>query len=149
MTGGVQQRFTFYTPKKSQLQNLSTQKNHYFFLAYQKNPLLLFLQPQKIPLFLFATPKNIGIFHRPKKSLLVKISDPKKLLRPPVIKICDWGPLDMTMAVICPIHPILSTLSQDNNKLLLILIDLNILHFQILKFSNFIKIVNFEWLGGT
>ena len=29
--GGVQQRFIFDTPKKSQLQKLSTQKNPYFF----------------------------------------------------------------------------------------------------------------------
>ena len=34
--GEVQQRFIFYTQKKSQLQNLCTQKNHYFFLAYPK-----------------------------------------------------------------------------------------------------------------
>ena len=73
-------------PKKSQLENLSTQKNHYLFLAY----------PKKSPSPFFATPKNPSFFFRdPKKSFVAKISDPKKSLgHPPIIKICEWGPLD-------------------------------------------------------
>ena len=76
--------------KKSQLQNLSTQKNHYFLKHTQKYPLLLFRNPKKIP----------ASFIGPKESLLAEISDPKKISRtlppppPPVIKICEWGPWD-------------------------------------------------------
>ena len=70
--GGVQQRFIFYT-KKSQLQNLSTSKNHYFFLAYPKKFLCYY--------FFLAT----------QKITLAKISDPKNHSDPPVIKISEWG----------------------------------------------------------
>ena len=60
-------------PKKSQLQNLSTQKNHYFF----RNP--------KKSQFFFVTQKNPTILNiDPKKLLLAKISDPKKSLGPPL-----------------------------------------------------------------
>ena len=46
-------------PKKSQLQNLSTPKNHYFFLLYPKKSLSPF----------FTTPKNPSVFLQdPKKS---------------------------------------------------------------------------------
>ena len=72
-------------PKKSQLQNLSTQKNHYFLKHTQKNPLVLFSQPKKIPLFFFATQKNHGIFYRPKKSLLPKFQTQKNHSDLPVI----------------------------------------------------------------
>ena len=65
------------------LQNLSTQKNPYYFLHTQKNPLVLFLQPQKIPLFYFATQKNPGIFHRPKKITFGQNFRPKKITRTP------------------------------------------------------------------
>ena len=77
-------------PKKSQLQNLSTQK----ILAYPKKSLGPFSQPQKIPLFFFVTQKNPGVFHRPKKITLGQNFRPKKSLRslPPIIKICEWGP---------------------------------------------------------
>ena len=48
--------------------------------------------PKKIPL-LFSRPKKIpASFIDPKKSLLAKMSDPKKSFGPPVIKICEWGP---------------------------------------------------------
>ena len=48
--------------------------------------------PQKIPV-LFSRPKKIpASFIDPKKSLLAKMSDPKKSFGPPVIKICEWGP---------------------------------------------------------
>ena len=73
-------------PKKSQLENLSTQKIHYLFLAYPKKSPSLFFTTPKNPSFFFATQKN---------SFVAKISDPKKSLgHPPVIKICEWGPLD-------------------------------------------------------
>ena len=69
--GGVWQRFIFHTQKISTLDFVYPKKS------------LLFLQPKKIPLLFFATQKNPAIFHRPKKSLLAKISDPKKSLGPP------------------------------------------------------------------
>ena len=47
---------------------------------------------QKNPSVFFAIQKNPGIFHRPKKFLLAKMSDPEKSFGPPVIKICEWGP---------------------------------------------------------
>ena len=58
--------------KKLQLQNLSTQKNHYFLKHTQKYPLLLFRNPKKIP----------ASFIGPKESLLAEISDPKKSVGP-------------------------------------------------------------------
>ena len=90
--GGVQQRFIFYTQKRSQLQYLSTQKNHYFFEHTQKNTLVLFLQPKKIPPFFSRPQKIMASFIDPKKSPLAKISDPKNHSEPPVIKVCEWGP---------------------------------------------------------
>ena len=78
--GGPTEVYILY-PKKLQLQNLSTQKIHYLFLHTQNNRLVLFSQPQKIP----------ASFIDGKKSLLVKISDPKNHSDPPVIKICEWG----------------------------------------------------------
>ena len=51
--------------------------------------------PKKIPV-LFSRPKKIpASFIDQKKSLLAKMSDPKKSLGPPVIKICEWGPNDL------------------------------------------------------
>ena len=50
--------------------------------------------PKKIPV-LFSRPKKIpASFIDPKKSLLAKLSDPKKSLGPPppFIKIFEWGP---------------------------------------------------------
>ena len=82
----------FVYPKISQLQNLSTQKFTTFFYHTQKNPLVLFSQPQKVPLFFSRPPKIPASFIDPQKSLLAKMSDPKKSLGPPVIKICEWGP---------------------------------------------------------
>ena len=57
---------------------------------------------QKNPRVVFATQKNPGVFHRPQKnSLLAKMSDPKKSVGPPVIKICEWGPWGSTTIGIC------------------------------------------------
>ena len=80
-------------PKKSQLQNLSANKNHSFFSIPPKKSLSPFFATPQYPFVFMATQKNPGVFHRPKKSLLAKISDPKKSFDPPsVIKICEWGP---------------------------------------------------------
>ena len=106
-TGGSE-RGSFFLPKKSQLQNFSTQKIPYF-LAYPKNPTfkavncayvivnycwfelmkkaipkksLCFLQPQKI----------LASFIDPKNSLLSKISDSKNPSDHPINKIYEWGP---------------------------------------------------------
>ena len=54
--GGATEVHVLY-PKKSQLQNLSTQKNHYFFSIPQKS-----LSP------FFTTQKNPCLFCNPKKS---------------------------------------------------------------------------------
>ena len=65
--GGVWQRFKFYTQKKSQLQNLSTQKNQVLlFLAY----------PKKSRSPFFTTHKNL-FFSRPQKILASFYLDPK------------------------------------------------------------------------
>ena len=87
--GGPREVHILY-PKKSQLQNLSTpknhnfriclpKKNHYFFYHTQKNPLVLLSQLQKIPLFFFATQKNPGIFFRPQKITFGQNIRPKKI----------------------------------------------------------------------
>ena len=60
-------------PKKSQLQNLSANKNHYLFLAYPPKSLNLFFATPKNPPLFFPRPKKIPA--SPKKSLLAKISD--------------------------------------------------------------------------
>ena len=52
---------------------------------------------QKNPSVVFATRKIPASFTDPKKSLLAKMSDPKKSFGPPVIKICEWGPWDLTL----------------------------------------------------
>ena len=71
-------------PKKSQLQNLPTQKKSLLFLIYQKNPLVLFFTTQTNPSVFFRDPKKIpASFINPKKITLGKISDPKKSLGPP------------------------------------------------------------------
>ena len=62
-------------------------KKSQLFLAYPKKPLVLFHNPKKIHLFFLCNPNNPGVFHRPKRSLWAKISDPKKsrvLLPPPL-----------------------------------------------------------------
>ena len=89
--GAVRQRFIFCTPKNRNFR-ICLPKKSLLFLAYPKNPLVLFSQPKKIPLLFFVTQKNPGVFHRPKKITFAKISDPKKLLGPIVIKICEWDP---------------------------------------------------------
>ena len=71
-------------PKRPQLQYLSTQKNHYFFLAYPKKiPWFSFRNPNKSLRFLSRPRKIPASFIDPKKSPLAKILDPKKSLGPP------------------------------------------------------------------
>ena len=93
---GGSDRSSFLYPKKSQLQNLSTQKIPYVFIIPQKKPtptancayvtielLMKSAIPQKIPVF-FPQPKKFPVsFIEPKKSLLAKISDQKNPLEPP------------------------------------------------------------------
>ena len=68
------QKIHILYPKRSQLQNLSTQKKSLLYLAYPpKSPHSLFSQPKKIP----------ASFIDPKRSLLAKISDPKNHSDPP------------------------------------------------------------------
>ena len=79
---GVRQKFIFYTQKITKFQNLSTQKNHCFFLAKPKKPLSPFFATQKIPSVFSGPIKIPASFIDPKKSLLAKILDPKKSLEP-------------------------------------------------------------------
>ena len=83
-------------PKKSQVQNLSTQKKSLLFFSIPKKALSPFFTTKKIPLFFFAAQNNPGVFRRPKKkSLLAKFQTPKNHPDPPpppVIKICEWSP---------------------------------------------------------
>ena len=84
----------FVYPKKS-LHFLAYPKKSLHFLAYTKKSytssklhlsycwfeLMKSIIPgKKNPCVFFATPKNPCVFHRPKKTILVKISDPKKSL---------------------------------------------------------------------
>ena len=84
-------------PKKSQLQNLSTQKNPYFFSipkkSYTSSKLCLQMlhvllisadekySTQKSPCVFFTTQENPSIFHRPKKFSFGKNVRIKKILR--------------------------------------------------------------------
>ena len=54
-------------PKKSHLQNLSTQKTTTLFSIPKKSLSPFFATPKKSLCFFFATQKNPGIFHKPKK----------------------------------------------------------------------------------
>ena len=68
-------------PQKYQLQNLSTQKITMFFSIPQKIPLVsTFFATHRIPLFFARPPKMPTSFVDRKKSLLAKMSDPKKPL---------------------------------------------------------------------
>ena len=126
--GGLTEVHILY-PKKSQLQNLSTQKNPSVFLHQQiywssgkikhanfnvgfgqkqnyKLHLCYFLiwadekyNTQKNPSVVFATWKIAASFTDPKKSLLAKISDQKNPSDPPSLKLCEWGPWDLTLLV--------------------------------------------------
>ena len=80
MGEGGSYRGSYFIPKIITTSEVfSTQKKLPLFLAYPKKSLSPF----------FATQKNPGVFHRPKKKwLLAKISDSKKSLGTPVIKIC-------------------------------------------------------------
>ena len=88
----ARQRFIFYT-----------QKNSIRFLAYPKKTytstvnygvltMKSTIPPKKSLCFFFKTQKIHASFIDPKKSLLAKMGDPKKSLRPPVSKMCEWGP---------------------------------------------------------
>ena len=84
---------------------MSTQKNH-CFLVYPKKNLTPFFTTQKNPpaCFFLRPTKVLASFIDPKKSLLAKISDPKNSLGAPpptpIIKICEWGPWGIEVAVV-------------------------------------------------
>ena len=90
MTGGPD-RFSYFITKKSQLQICQPQKITTFFLTYPK-----------IPLFFFLNPKNSRRLS--KKSLLVKISDPKKSLGPPLSLKYVTGPRGICCRVLDTNH---------------------------------------------
>ena len=98
--GGGYDRGSYFIPKKiTTSEFVYPKKNNYFFLAYPKKSLCPFLATQKNPSVFFSWPQKILVsFIDPKKSPLAKISDPKKSLGPPVIKICEWGPWETTLA---------------------------------------------------
>ena len=74
----VRQRFIFYTQKNHTFK-ICLPKKPLLYLAYPKNPLVLFSQPPKNPSVFSSRPKKIpASFINPKRSLLAKISDPKK-----------------------------------------------------------------------
>ena len=90
---GRSDRGSYFIPKKSQLQNLSTQKIT-TFLAYPKKSLSPFFAVQKNPsVFFFATQKNPGVFHRPQKITLGQNFRPKKFTRTrPSLKYVSGAP---------------------------------------------------------
>ena len=82
--GGGSNRGSYFIPQKiTTSEFVSTQKNHYFFLTHPKKSLSPFSATQIHPFVFSVTQKNPGVFHRPKKSLWAKISDPRKSLGPP------------------------------------------------------------------
>ena len=82
MTGAGPTEVHILYPKKSQLQNLSTQKNHYF-LAYPKKFLNSFFATQKNPSY-FSRPKKLpASFINPKKITFGQNFRPKKTTRSP------------------------------------------------------------------
>ena len=94
MTGGPTEVHILY-PKRSQLQYLSTQKNHYFLKHTQKYPLVLFSQPPKNPSVFFRDPKKSRRLSYTQKIPLWPNFRPQKITRtPPDIKICEWGHWD-------------------------------------------------------
>ena len=91
--GGLTEVHILY-PKRSQLQNLSTQKIHYFFSIPPKNPLVLFSQPKKTPLFFFVTQKNPSVFPRPKKNHFWPKFQTQKITPSPLSYKSEWSPWD-------------------------------------------------------
>ena len=97
--------------KKSQLQNLSTQKESLCLWhtperkSRTSSVLVKNTIPKKIPGFFLLFKKIPMSFIDPKKSLLAKISDPKKSLGDPpaspqcVSKICEWCPFDVSFGL--------------------------------------------------
>ena len=62
------------------------------------------IQYPKNPCVVFATQKNPGVFHRPKRIPFGQNVRPKKILRTPVFKICEWGPW---VESACPFYQVL------------------------------------------
>ena len=96
MTGGSD-RGSYFIPKKPQLQNLSTQKNHYFFSIPKKSLGPLSATQKNLSVFL-STQKNHGVFHRPKRITLGQNFRPKKITRtppPPSVKYVSGVPGDL------------------------------------------------------
>ena len=109
--GGARPRFIFYTAKKITTSEFVIPKKSLPFLAYPRKSLNpFFATPKNLSAFYFATQKNPGVFHRPKKLLLAKISDPKKSPGPHVIKISEWGPWDTSIIKIYKCKQIRSSL---------------------------------------
>ena len=133
--GGGSDRGSYFIPKESQLQNLSTQKKSLLFLAYPKKSL-----------FFFMTQNNPIVFHRPQKRTFGQNLRPQKSLEPPppVIKICEWGPWG-----VCPIiinnrnlyringHNRHVSLKCSNLKL-----ELMVIEIEISNYYNLIQILN-------
>ena len=69
-----------------------TQKNHNFRICQPKKSLLFFANPKNSLYFSLRPKKFPASFIDPKKLLWAKVSDPRKSLGGPVIKICEWGP---------------------------------------------------------
>ena len=81
--GGGSERGLYFIPKEITTSEFVCQlKSLLFFSIPQKIPWSFFHNPKKSLCF-FATQKNPGVFHRPKKSLLAKISDSIKSFDPP------------------------------------------------------------------
>ena len=91
--GGDPTEVHIFYPKKSQLQNLSTQKKSLLFLTYPKKSLSSFFATQKNPSVFFATQKNPGVFHRPKKITFGQNFRPKNITRTlPSLKYVSGAP---------------------------------------------------------
>ena len=92
---GMSGRGSYFIPKKSQLQDLSSQKNHYFLLAYPKKSLNPFFATQKYPLYFFRDPKKSrSSFIDPKNYFLSKFQTQKNHPEPPSLKYLSGAPGD-------------------------------------------------------
>ena len=73
--GGGSERGLYFITKEITTSEFVCQLKSLLFLAYPKKSLSPFFTTPKNPFVFFTTQKNPSIFHRPKKSLLAKISD--------------------------------------------------------------------------
>ena len=85
--GRIRQRFIFYTPKNHNFR-ICLPKKSLLFLAYPKNPLVLFSLPKKIPVSFFHDPKKSRrLSYTQKNHFWPKFQTQKNYLDPPPLSL--------------------------------------------------------------